>query len=323
MHRRVAGQQRARPPGPAADRAARSRRRTAGSCRASTAGRCGSITNSAGVCAISPPWIGRLDLVGASRRVCSCASEPVRKCHAWSIPCSSRVGEHVLERGRLRVGVDAQQLHAGSGRAEHRLGVEHRGRRQRADRRAFGVVEREQHDLAAERAQRDRVAELVGQREVGSRAVRAACPDRGSGSWRARRSAPELGRPGGGERDDQRAGGDRSGPASATRWTGAAQAASKRTAARGRRLASAASEQRQRDRPPRARPPRPPATASTLEFGAARALLADAGLAEPGARRWRWTRGLARRASLLAAARQRLHGGLRPRRPGRRRRARS
>ena len=52
-------------------------------------------------------------------------------------------------------------------RPEHRLGVDHRGRRQWADRRALGVVEGQDHDLAAERAQRDRLAELVRQSEAG------------------------------------------------------------------------------------------------------------------------------------------------------------
>ena len=77
------------------------------------------------------------------------------------------VGAHVRDRRRAGIGVDAQQLHPGPGRSEHRLGIHHRGGGQRADRRALGVVERQDHHLAAERAQRHPLAELVGEREVG------------------------------------------------------------------------------------------------------------------------------------------------------------
>ena len=82
-------------------------------------------------------------------------------------PVQLRVGPHVLDRGRRGIGVDPEQLDPRSRLAEHRLGVHHRGRRQRADGRALGVVEREDHRAAAERAQRDRLAELVRQREAG------------------------------------------------------------------------------------------------------------------------------------------------------------
>jgi hypothetical protein len=48
------------------------------------------------------------------------------------------------------------------GRAEHRLGVEHRRGRQRTDGGAFRVVEREQDNFAAELLEGDLSAELVG-----------------------------------------------------------------------------------------------------------------------------------------------------------------
>ncbi len=76
-----------------------------------------------------------------------------------------RVAEHVVDRGRLRVGVDPQQLHLLPGRAEHPLGVEHRGRRQRTDRRALRIVEVQQRHLPVKRTQRHRTSGLVRQRE--------------------------------------------------------------------------------------------------------------------------------------------------------------
>ena len=108
--------------------------------------------------------------------------EPPRVEH----PMELRVGPHVLERGRGRVGIDSEQLHLRAGLAQHRLGVQHRRRRKRADRRAFGIVERQDHDLAAVRVQRDRLPELVGQREIGQPCPTPECPGPGRGSWPAR-----------------------------------------------------------------------------------------------------------------------------------------
>ena len=81
-------------------------------------------------------------------------------------PVQLRVGEHVVDRGRLRVGVDAEQLNLAGGRAEHRLGVDQRGGGQRADGGALGVVERQDDHLPPVGAERHRLAELVGEGEV-------------------------------------------------------------------------------------------------------------------------------------------------------------
>jgi hypothetical protein len=78
----------------------------------------------------------------------------------------ARVGEHVGGADGVGVGVDAEQLHLAAGRAEQLLGLQHALRGQRADRGALGVLERQHDDLAAELAQRHRLAELVAQPEV-------------------------------------------------------------------------------------------------------------------------------------------------------------
>ena len=83
--------------------------------------------------------------------------EPPRVEH----PVQLGIGPHVLERDRRGIGVNPQQLHLRARLAQHRLGVQHRGGRQRAHRGALGVVEREDHDLAAERVQRDGLPELI------------------------------------------------------------------------------------------------------------------------------------------------------------------
>ena len=92
--------------------------------------------------------------------------EPPRVQH----PVELRVGPHVLERDRGRVGIDPEQLYLRAGLAQHRLGIQHRRRRQRAHRRALRIVERQDHDLPAVRLQRDGLPELVRQREIGSHA---------------------------------------------------------------------------------------------------------------------------------------------------------
>ena len=79
----------------------------------------------------------------------------------------ARVGHHVGHRGGVGVRVDAQQLHVLAGPAEQLLGLHHAHRGERADRGALGVGEGQDHDLAAERAERDLLAELIGQPEVG------------------------------------------------------------------------------------------------------------------------------------------------------------
>jgi len=90
-------------------------------------------------------------------------------------PAKLGVGPHVLERGCGGIGVDPQQLHPRAGLTEHRLGIEHRAGRQRTYGRALGIVEREDHHLAAKRTQRHRLSELVRQREV-RRDARNGCP---------------------------------------------------------------------------------------------------------------------------------------------------
>jgi hypothetical protein len=66
--------------------------------------------------------------------------------------CLARIFVPLFPTGR--VGVDPRQLHPRGGRPEHRLRVHHCGGGQRADRRALGVVEGQDHHPAAERAQR-------------------------------------------------------------------------------------------------------------------------------------------------------------------------
>ena len=92
--------------------------------------------------------------------------EPPRVEH----PVELGIGPHVLERDRRGIGVNPQQLDLRARLAEHRLGIQHRRGRQRAHRGALGVVESEDHDLAAERVQRDVLPELIRQREIGSHA---------------------------------------------------------------------------------------------------------------------------------------------------------
>ena len=86
------------------------------------------------------------------------------------------VGQHVRDAGGSRVRVDAEQLHLVARGAEHLLGLQHALRGQRADRRAFGILEAQHDDLAAELAERHRLAELVHQLDVRGRqrAQRAA-----------------------------------------------------------------------------------------------------------------------------------------------------
>jgi hypothetical protein len=79
------------------------------------------------------------------------------------------VGQHVRHAGRVRVRVDAKQLHLVARGAEQLLGLKHALRGQRADRRALGILEAQHHDLAAELAERHRLAELVDQLDVRGR----------------------------------------------------------------------------------------------------------------------------------------------------------
>jgi len=75
-----------------------------------------------------------------------------------------RVRPHPLDR--RRVAVDAEQLNVLARAAQHPLCLQYRHRRQRTDRRALRVVEREQRDTTTVRAQRHRTAKLIGEREV-------------------------------------------------------------------------------------------------------------------------------------------------------------
>ncbi len=109
---------------------------------------------------------GHVHVVGAPHRgeLARAAGQEVPGAHHL---VRLRVRPHVSHADRVRVGVDAQQLDVpGGGRPEHayRLGQAPRG--QRAHVRAAAVHERNDHGLAAELAQRDRGAELIGQREV-------------------------------------------------------------------------------------------------------------------------------------------------------------
>ncbi len=144
-------------------------------------------------------------------------------------PVRLRVGAHVPHRRGRGVGVDAEQGDLRSRRAEHLLGLDHRGRGQRTDGRALGVVEGEQHHPAAQAVQRDGTIELVGQSEARSGAgKRLAGVERGIGNQRvgADRRPVLWSQPGHRARPRPRS----------ERWRGSPTWTGKMTAGRGRLL---------------------------------------------------------------------------------------
>jgi hypothetical protein len=108
----------------------------------------------------------RFDSVGVPDRLDSC-ERPVEGVPGAHHPVRFRVRTHPASLGRIGICANAQQFHLSARRPEQPLGLHHRGRGERADRRALRVVEREDHHLAAEIGQRDRSPELIRRREIG------------------------------------------------------------------------------------------------------------------------------------------------------------